>query len=189
MRIVRYKMNRLKIVTVCVMIAAAVAVAVAVASRSRRQPAPPPDVPVAVTPAELCVKAVERKAELVERGESAAASAAVAIVCGMDEATADRYEARNDALRSIARRRDLPKNDVDALLVYLRRADDAMRIERVAALKSRRGQTPRKPYFSVLSWRWPSRHPRFRPPCRPFACRRPRNEFIFDSFFFRRNVV
>jgi hypothetical protein len=30
----------------------------------------------------------------------------------------------------------LPKNDVDALLVYLRRADDAMRIERVAALKN-----------------------------------------------------
>ena len=29
---------------------------------------------------------------------------AVVIVCGMDEATADRYEARNDALRSIARR-------------------------------------------------------------------------------------
>jgi hypothetical protein len=30
----------------------------------------------------------------------------------------------------------LPKNDVDALLVYLRRADDVMRIERVAALKN-----------------------------------------------------
>jgi hypothetical protein len=82
------------------------------------------------------VKAVERKAETVAEGEEAAASGAVAIVCGADKATAGRYEARNGALRSIARRRDLPKNDVDALLVYLRRADDAMRIERVAALKN-----------------------------------------------------
>ena len=40
------------------------------------------------------------------------------------------------ALRSIARRRNLPKNDVDALLVYLRKADNAMRPERVAALKN-----------------------------------------------------
>ena len=60
--------------------------------------------------------------------------AAVAIVCGMDAATADRYEARNDALWSIARRRDLAKGDVDALLAYLRRPDDALRVERVAAL-------------------------------------------------------
>ena len=36
-------------------------VAVVVASRNRRQPAPPPDVPVAQTPAEVRVKAVERK--------------------------------------------------------------------------------------------------------------------------------
>ncbi len=79
---------------------------------------------------------MERKAELVERGEIATASDAVAIVCGMDAATVDRYEARNDALRSIARRRDLEKDDVAALMAYLRRADDAMRIERVAALKN-----------------------------------------------------
>ena len=37
---------------------------------------------------------------------------------------------------AFARRRDLPEKDVAALLVYLRRADDAMRIERVAALKN-----------------------------------------------------
>ena len=66
----------------------------------------------------------------------AAASGAVANVCGMDDATADRYEARNDALRSIARRRDLPNDDVDALMAYLRAADDALRVERVAALKN-----------------------------------------------------
>ena len=111
------------------------AIAVVVASRNRRQPAPLPDVPVAASPAEVRVKAVERKPEPSDH-EVVEASTAVAIVCGADSETADRYEARNDALRSIARRRDLPKNDVDALLVYLRRADDAMRIERVAALKN-----------------------------------------------------
>ena len=89
------------------------------------------------TPPAVRVKAVERKTEAVaERGEVVAASGAVAIVCGEDAATADRYEARNDALRSIARRRDLAKGDIDALLAYLRSADDAMRVERVAALKN-----------------------------------------------------
>ena len=109
------EMNRRKIVTVCgtvLLIAAVVGVA---ALRNRRQHVPPPEVPVAQTPAEVRVKAVERKSAPVADGEVAAASGAVAIVCGEDEATADRYEARNDALRSIARRRDLPKNDVDAL--------------------------------------------------------------------------
>ena len=112
-----------------------IAAAVVVALRERQQPAPLPEAPVVQTPAEVHVKAVERKTEAVaERGEVAAASGAVAIVCGEDAATAGRYEARNDALRSIARRRDLPKGDVDALLAYLRSADDAMRVERVAAL-------------------------------------------------------
>ena len=93
-------------------------------------------IPGAVPVAEVRVKAVERKAELVERGEAALASGAVAIVCGADPATADRYEARNDALRSIARRRDLPEKDVAALVAYLRSKDGAMRVERVAALKN-----------------------------------------------------
>ena len=111
------------------------AVGVVVASRNRRQPAPPPDVPVAASPAEVRVKAVERKPEPSDH-EVVEASTAVAIVCGADPTTADRYEARNDALRSIARRRDLPEKDVAALIAYLRRADNAMRIERVAALKN-----------------------------------------------------
>ena len=113
----------------------AAAVAVVVASRNRHQPAPPPDVPVAALPAEVRVKAVERKPEPMDH-EVVEASTAVAIVCGADSATADRYEARNDALRSIARRRDLPENDVAALLAYLRSKDNAMRVERVAALKN-----------------------------------------------------
>ena len=129
-------MNRLKIVTVCGSALLIVAsVAVVVASRNRRQPGPPPEVPVAQASAEVRVKAVERKPEPSDH-EVVEASAAVAIVCGADSETADRYEARNDAHRSIARRRDLAKGEVAALLAYLRRADDAMRIERVAALKN-----------------------------------------------------
>ena len=74
----------------------AAAVGVVVASRNHHQPAPPPDVPVAASPAEVRVKAVERKPEPSDH-EVVEASAAVAIVCGADSATADRYEARNDA--------------------------------------------------------------------------------------------
>ena len=74
----------------------AAVVVVAVALRNRQQPAPPPDVPVAASPAEVRVKAVERKPEPSDH-EVVEASAAVAIVCGADSATADRYEARNDA--------------------------------------------------------------------------------------------
>ena len=130
-------MKRPLIVIVCgTALLIAVAVAVIAALRNRRQPAPPPDLPVAASPAELRVKAVEVKVETAAEGETATASAAVAIVCGEDAAMAGRYEARNDALRSIARRRDLSKGDVDALLAYLRATDDAMRIERVAALKN-----------------------------------------------------
>ena len=113
----------------------AAAVGVVVASRNHHQPAPPPDVPVAASPAEVRVKAVERKPEPSDH-EVVEASAAVAIVCGADSATADRYEARNDALRSIARRWDLPEKDVAALIAYLHTADGAMRVERVAALKN-----------------------------------------------------
>jgi len=119
-----------------VLIFLSAAVVSVVASRRRRQSLPPPDVTVAVSPAEVRVKAVQRNAEPVGREVNTGSSRAVAILCGMDEATADRYEARNDALRSIARRRDLPKGDIDALMAYLRRADDAMRVERVAALKN-----------------------------------------------------
>ena len=129
-------MNRLKIVTVCgAALLLAAAVAVVVALRNRQQPAPPPDVPVAASPAEVRVKAVERKPEPSDR-EIVEASTAVAVVCGADATTADRYEARNDALRSIARRRDLPEKDVAALVAYLRSKDNAMRVERVAALKN-----------------------------------------------------
>ena len=112
----------------------AAAVAVVVASRNR-QPGMPPDVSVSASPAEVRVKAVERNPESTDH-EVVEASSVVVIVCGADPTTADRYEARNNALRSIARRRDLSEKDVAALVAYLRSRDDAMRVERVAALKN-----------------------------------------------------
>lgn len=130
------KMNRRLIVIICG-VALTIATVVGVVSlRNRSRELSMPEVPVAVSTDKVRVKAVERKVETVAKDEAAAASDAVAIVCGEDATTADRYEARNDALRSIARRRDLPKGDVEALLAYLRSADDAMRVERVAALKN-----------------------------------------------------
>ena len=93
-----------------------------------RQQAPLPDVPVAQTPAEVRVKAVEGKDEASAPFDAAEVSSAVAVVCGEDAATADRYEARNDALRSIARRRDLPKEDVAALMAYLASTNDVFDI-------------------------------------------------------------
>ena len=94
------KRNRRGVLFVCMTaLLLSAAVAVVVALRNRQQPAPPPDVLVAVSPAEVRVKAVERKPEPSDH-EVVEASATVAIVCGADSATADRYEARNDALRS-----------------------------------------------------------------------------------------
>ncbi len=127
--------RRLFVIVFGASLSVAAVVAVVVALRNSQQPAPPPDVPVAQRPAEVRVKAVERKPELMDH-EVVEASSAVAIVCGADVTTADRYEARNDALRSIARRRDLPEKDVAALVAYLRSTDSAMRVERVAALKN-----------------------------------------------------
>ena len=114
----------------------AATVAIGIASRNRQQPLPPPDVPVSASSAEVRVKAVERNPVAAVVTAAPAASRAVAIICGKDPATSNRYEARNDALRSIARRRDLPEKDVAALVAYLRSKDNAMRPERVAALKN-----------------------------------------------------
>ncbi len=96
-------MNRRKVVIVCGA-ALLMAAAVVVLALRERQPAPPPEVPVAAAPAEVWVKAVERKPEPLDH-KVVEASTVVAVVCGADPTTADRYEARNDALRSIARRR------------------------------------------------------------------------------------
>ena len=130
--------NKMKIRVIVIVYGTALLLAVVgvvVALRNRRQPAPPPEVSVAQTPAEVRVKAVECKPEPMDH-EVVEASSAVAIVCGADATTADRYEVRNGALRSIARRRDLSEKDVAALVAYLRSKDNAMRVERVAALKN-----------------------------------------------------
>ena len=74
------KINLIFVVLAGILLIAA-AVAVVVASRNWQQPAPPPEVSVAQAPAEVRVKAVERKAETVKR-ENVTASGAVAIVCG-----------------------------------------------------------------------------------------------------------
>ena len=56
------KMRKWGVVISCgIALLIAAVVAVVVASRNRHQPAPPPDVPVAALPAEVRVKAVERK--------------------------------------------------------------------------------------------------------------------------------
>lgn len=101
-RFANCKMTKRKIGAVCGT-ALLIAAAVVIALRDRSRVVPLPEVSAVVPVTEVRVKAVERKAEPLERGDVAAALGAVAIVCGMDEATADRYEARNDALRSIAR--------------------------------------------------------------------------------------
>ena len=114
------KMRKWGVVISCgIALLIAAVVAVVFASRNRQQPAPPPDVPVAALPAEVRVKAVERKPEPLDH-EVVEASSAVAIVCGADPTTADRYEARNDALRSIARRRrPMGPDPMDALITKL----------------------------------------------------------------------
>ena len=132
---VKSKMNRQITVIVCGT-ALLTAAAVIFALRSRRRPLPPPDVPTALSSTEVRVKALERKAEPLELGTLAVASDVVAIVCGVDDATAGRYETRNDALRSIMRSRSLTKDDATALMAYLASTNDAMRVERVAALKN-----------------------------------------------------
>ena len=127
-------MSRRMLVIVCgtvLLIAAAVVVAL-----RERQTVPLPEVPVAQTPAEVRVKAVERNPVAAVVTAAPDASRAVAIICGKDPATSNRYEARNDALRSIARRRDLPKEDITALMAYLQSTQDRLRPERVAALKN-----------------------------------------------------
>ena len=125
----------MKIVCVAVLLMV-VAVIIPVLLRNRQQPALPPEVPITAFPTEVRVNVVERNPVAAVVTAAPDASRAVAIVCGADKATADRYEARNDALRSIARRRDLPEKDVAALVAYLRSKDNAMRPERIAALKN-----------------------------------------------------
>ena len=78
---------------------------------------------------ELRVKSVLWK-EIHTMPSDVVAISPVAAVCG-DGANADRYEARNDALRSIMRSRSLTKDDATALMDYLASTNDQLRAERV----------------------------------------------------------
>jgi len=103
-------------------------------SAAKPQQLPVPE--ASFSPFEVRVRTVKRNTMPLEQGTVVATSDAVASVCGADEATADLYEARNDALRSIMRSRSLTKEDAAALMAYLASTNDAMRVERVAALKN-----------------------------------------------------
>jgi hypothetical protein len=72
-------MNRRLKVTVCgSALLIAVVVAIGIASRSLRQPVPLPDVPVSASPAEVRVKAVERKGETLDLSNAEAPLAMLA---------------------------------------------------------------------------------------------------------------
>lgn len=58
----------------------------------------------------------------------------VKVAIGRDEATARRYVARSEAVARLGE--DLPEEAVEALLEYLRATEDALREERVDALKN-----------------------------------------------------
>lgn len=96
-----------------------------------------PSSKISASPKEVRVVPVARKSVAVDRQMGAAdTSPSVAIVCGDDADTATRYDLRNDALRSIARRRDLSADDVVALMGYVASTVCVMRVEREAALKN-----------------------------------------------------
>lgn len=84
----------------------------------------------------IAVKPIPPRSAAAIEPDAATVSAAVSAVCGADEATAGRYEARSDALRSIARERNLQANDVAALVAWLASTGDPLRAERLAALKN-----------------------------------------------------
>lgn len=119
---------------------AILAVAVAAVCLLRRKT---PQVPTAirrdvrpVQTKEVAAPSASRASQPRTAVDSEDVSVAVAVVCGHEAATADRYEARNAALRSLARCRDLGVDDVQALMDYLRATDGALRVEREAALKN-----------------------------------------------------
>lgn len=122
-----------------VLIAVLVVVVVAVCLFCRKAPQVPTAIRRDVRPIqtkEVAAPSVSRALQPRTAIAPEDVSVAVAVVCGHEAATADRYEARNAALRSLARCRDLCTDDVQALMDYLRTTYGALRIEREAALKN-----------------------------------------------------
>lgn len=98
---------------------------------------PPPPAPIAALAESLRVRAVEGNAFASEPEPNAAnVSSVVSVVCGAEPDSAARYETRNAALRTISRRRDLPSDDVAALMAYVSSRGGLLRPEREAALKN-----------------------------------------------------
>ena len=87
------------------------------------------------SPGRMIVKSITGNGVPASPSVAGSASGAVTAVCG-NGANVGRYEARNDALGSIMRSRSLTKEDAAALMAYLASTNDAMRVERVAALKN-----------------------------------------------------
>ena len=107
------------------------------------------------SPGRMIVKSITGNGVPASPSVAGSASGAVTAVCG-NGANVGRYEARNDALRSIMRSRSLTKEDAAALMAYLASTNDAMRVERVAALKNdvmnllRRQETPVEGFAETL---------------------------------------
>lgn len=100
-----------------------------------RQPLLLPDAPRETSTTNVRVEVVDRNPKPAELRIVESATT-ISTICGNSPATADRYEARNDALRSIARNRNLSQSDLSALLGYIASTNDVLRVERAAALKN-----------------------------------------------------
>ena len=93
----------------------------------------PPPLRGAASEVRVCARHAVPGVSAVPEGP---ASGSVRTICGLDAASADRYEARNDALRSVARRRDLTSDDVALLMSYVESTNFILRVEREAALRN-----------------------------------------------------
>ena len=104
----------------------------------------------------VAIKPISPSTTSIAEIDPATISSAIASLCGADPATADRYEARNDALRSIMRERNLSPDDIAALTAWLASTNDVLRVERIAALKNdvmnllRRQESPPPDFTDTL---------------------------------------
>ena len=123
----------------CILTAAGVAVAILCVLRSGGGQQPKPSPPAERHDEAKSIRVVTSKRSAPSDMDGAVSwdvSAVVAVVCGKDRASADRYEIRNDALRSIARRRDLAEGDVSALMAYVASEKGSLHPAREAALRN-----------------------------------------------------
>ena len=129
--------------------------AIVIIAVRRRRPVPttPPPATESADPVAIDARIVAQRSSSRSGSDPAAISSSITAVCGADPVTANRYAARNDALRAIARNRNLPTNDVAALTAWIASTNDVLREERLAALKNDvmnllRNQKPAPPDFA-----------------------------------------